>query len=331
VNAGRDRDRTLDQALKQALGARADVPASDVCLDAETLAAWMDDGLDPAAAALAEAHVSSCARCQTFVAAMARTAPDVPASGPARSSLWRWWLAPVAAAAAAAVVWMVVPEQRVTTPSPTPREEVAQAPSTGFGTEPPPPASLVPPPPPPGAAARPPDVARRRGAAPEAAARESSKGVDETTSTEAAARARTPSADAQERPAAPAPSTAFSVDLTAARDVASPDPLVRWRVGANGVVDYTADGGRTWERVSAGVTTAIVAGSSPAPGVCWLVGHGGLVLVTSDGRTFARVSAPGDADLAAVEASDALVAVVTAVDGRAFVTEDGGRTWRRRE
>jgi hypothetical protein len=322
VNAGRDRDRTLDQALKQALGGRADVPASDACLDAETLAAWMDEGLDPAAAALAEAHVSSCARCQTFVAAMARTAPDVPVRGHARSSVWRWWLAPVAAAAAATVVWMVAPEQRVTAPPPAPREEVAQAPSTGFVTEPPPPASLVTPPPPPADAPRPPDGT---------AARESSERVDEMASKEAAARSRTQSADAQERPAQPAPSTAFRVDLTAARDVASPDPAVRWRIGANGAVDYTADGGRTWERVSTGVTTEIVAGSSPAPEVCWLVGPGGLVLVTSDRRTFARVSAPVEADLAAVQASDARTAVVTAVDGRAFVTEDGGRTWRRRE
>jgi len=79
------------------------------------------------------------------------------------------------------------------------------------------------------------------------------------------------------------------------------------------------------------VTAEIVAGASPSPRVCWLVGHGGLVLLSTDGRTFARVSTPVAADLAGVQASDARTAVVTAVDGRAFATDDGGLTWRPRE
>ena len=43
----------------------------DACLDAETLGAWTDGGLDPAAMAAAEAHVSNCARCQALVGTMA--------------------------------------------------------------------------------------------------------------------------------------------------------------------------------------------------------------------------------------------------------------------
>jgi photosystem II stability/assembly factor-like uncharacterized protein len=61
-----------------------------------------------------------------------------------------------------------------------------------------------------------------------------------------------------------------------------------------------------------------------------LVGHGGLVLLSTDGRTFTHVSTPVAADLAAVQASDARTAVVTTADGRAFVTDDGGLTWRPR-
>ncbi len=330
MRAGRDRDRTLDKALKQALGARADVPASDACLGAETLAAWIDDGLDPAAVALAEAHVSSCARCQALVGAMARTAPEVPVSGVVRSSFWRWWLAPVAAAAAATIVWMVVPEQRYTAPPPPPSAEVAQAPSAGFVTEPQPPPSLSAPPPP-VVTPRPSEDAARREVAADNSAPGEAKRVAETTSTEAAARSRQPSADAPEPPAALAQAPAFSAELTAARVIASPDPSVRWRIEGGAAVDYTADGGRTWERVSTGVTTEIVAGSSPSRDVCWLVGHGGLVLVSSDGRTFVRVLAPVDADLAAVQAIEARTAVVTTVDGRAFVTDDGGLTWRPRK
>jgi photosystem II stability/assembly factor-like uncharacterized protein len=113
--------------------------------------------------------------------------------------------------------------------------------------------------------------------------------------------------------------------------VMSPDPLVRWRIGPSGVVDYTADGGRTWARAATGVTTEIVAGSSPAPEVCWLVGRGGVVLVSHDGRTFARVSVPAEMDLVGVQASDARTAVVTTADGRAFQTADGGLSWRPRE
>jgi hypothetical protein len=303
------------------------VPASDACLDAETLAAWIDDGLDPAAVAQAEAHVSSCARCQALVGGMARGAPEVPVSGHLRSSFWRWWLAPVAAAAAATLVWMVVPDARYTAPPTPPTAEVAQAPSERFVNEPQSPAPLAAPPPA-AVSPRPTSDARRETAA--AAPAEARKTLEQTVSTEASARSAKPTTDAQEQRAAPAPPT-FRADLTAARDVASPDPAVRWRIRAGGVVDYTPDDGRTWERAATGVTTEIVAGSSPAPQVCWLVGPGGLVLVSTDGRTFARVSTPVEADLVGIHASDARTSVATAGDGRVFQTDDGGRTWRLRQ
>ena len=195
MKAGLDNDRLLDKALKQALAVPTDVPPSEACLDAETLAAWMDDGLDPAAVALAEAHVSSCARCQALVGAMTRSAPEVPVSGHAPSSFWRWWLAPVAAAAAATVVWMVVPDQRGPAPLNPPAEEVAQAPSTGDVAEPLPPASLSAPPPPAVAPGRPAeDTQRQERAADASAVRESSKRIGETRSTESA-QSRQPSAE----------------------------------------------------------------------------------------------------------------------------------------
>ena len=56
MNADHDRDRALDQALKAALGRRDDAPITPACLDAETLAAWMDGGLDAPSVAMAEAH-----------------------------------------------------------------------------------------------------------------------------------------------------------------------------------------------------------------------------------------------------------------------------------
>ena len=42
------------------------------CLDAETLGAWTDGGLESRAMAAAEAHVSSCARCQALVGTIAQ-------------------------------------------------------------------------------------------------------------------------------------------------------------------------------------------------------------------------------------------------------------------
>jgi hypothetical protein len=93
------------------------VSANHAHLDAETLAAWMDGGLDASSSAAAEAHVSNCERCQAMVAVFVRTeaagtlhaAPGTQAPG--TLSLWRWWLAPIAATAAAVTIWMVMPPQ----------------------------------------------------------------------------------------------------------------------------------------------------------------------------------------------------------------------------
>jgi hypothetical protein len=93
--------------LRETLGGS---PPSDPsgCLDADTVAAWADGTLRARARTAAEAHASSCARCQALLAAMVRTAPEAP---PARH--WRAWLiglaAPIAAAAAL-LVWLDVPQ-----------------------------------------------------------------------------------------------------------------------------------------------------------------------------------------------------------------------------
>ena len=94
------------------------------CLDAETLAAWLDGGLDAAGVAAAEAHASTCERCQALLATVVKTLPadqqSAVVSGFSRidkhQSLWRWWLAPLAATAAAVTIWMVVPQTPMQTP-----------------------------------------------------------------------------------------------------------------------------------------------------------------------------------------------------------------------
>jgi len=128
-----DRDRILEQALKHELRA-AGTPPAGACLDAETLGAWTDGALDPAAMAAAEAHVSNCARCQALIGTMVRATPSTAGTQgtlgtlgtPGTLSLWKWWLAPIAAGVTAVTLWMVVPEQPQLAGAP-PRPEAAQA------------------------------------------------------------------------------------------------------------------------------------------------------------------------------------------------------------
>ena len=112
----RDRDRILEQALKHELRA-AGTPPAGACLDAETLGAWTDGGLDPAAMAAIEAHISNCARCQALVGAMVAQHPrhlrhPRHRRHPRHPVLVEWWLAPLAAGVTAVTLWMVVPEQQ---------------------------------------------------------------------------------------------------------------------------------------------------------------------------------------------------------------------------
>src|SRR5262245_43272587 len=102
-----DRDRTIESLLR-----RREIDASqptDQCVDAESLAAWMEGGLSGDARATVEKHAVGCARCQALLASMARTAPDVEVR-PWWRSVTAKWLVPVAAIVTALVVWLSVGE-----------------------------------------------------------------------------------------------------------------------------------------------------------------------------------------------------------------------------
>jgi len=147
----------------------------------------------------------------------------------------------------------------------------------------------------------------------------------------AAPSARTQAADR----AASAPQRTFALAAQAsagaiAKEIASPDPSFRWRIGAAGVVEHSTDGGSTWEVLPTGVVADLTAGMSPSPSVCWLVGRAGAVLLSADGRRWQRVTFPEATDLVAVQAGDARTATVTTADGRTFRTVDGGVSWDRR-
>ncbi len=79
-----------------------------------------------------------------------------------------------------------------------------------------------------------------------------------------------------------------------------------------------------------GTEAALTAFAAPSELVCWAVGPDGTVLLTTNARDWQRLPFPVPVDLAAVRATDARRAIVTAADGRAFATEDGGLIWMPR-
>jgi hypothetical protein len=147
-----DRDRTIEEMLRRS-ASRGGGSASDRHLDAETLAAWIDGDLSAADVSAAEAHVSSCGRCQAMVAAIVRTTPSTPALVP-------WWrrgwaigaLVPLTAGVAAIAIWVATPDVAlnkapatvtgqtpaapVVAPPQEPRQEPGQIPQRTLSSEP---------------------------------------------------------------------------------------------------------------------------------------------------------------------------------------------------
>jgi hypothetical protein len=290
---------------------------------------------------------------------MARATPLAPAQ--AVAPWWKpafRWLVPLTAAAAAVLVWTIVPPRdgRVT---------VHQVSESADTTPPPPsaqpaPVAVVPPAsaitPTPRletqklAEAKEVDLSRqtaetmkadlsRRNA--EGAKAEDAKAENDKKSPAADAladvsartdKARTATENAAAAPAAPAQPMAKTFSFGAPETiVVSSNPASRWRILQGGQVQRSADGGATWQTQTTGVTDTLSGGSSPSPSVCWLVGPRGIVLRTTDGRSWTRIPFPEAVPLTSIRATDDQTATVTTADGRQFVTEDGGRTWARKE
>lgn len=107
----RERDDAMDRLLRRGLAREADAQPSSACVDAETLAAWIDGSLPRDESARAEAHAAACGRCQALLASMARIAP-APSTRPWWRAATMRWMAPVAAVATALVVWVAVDRDR---------------------------------------------------------------------------------------------------------------------------------------------------------------------------------------------------------------------------
>jgi photosystem II stability/assembly factor-like uncharacterized protein len=107
VSTDPERDQSTDALLRAALPG---LPARDsaACLNAETLSAWSEGSLPSSQAALVDAHLSECSRCQQMLAAFVRTEPAAAAAVPFWQRWPRQWLVPVSAAAVAVIVFAVV-------------------------------------------------------------------------------------------------------------------------------------------------------------------------------------------------------------------------------
>jgi len=328
VNSSHDRDQSIERLLRQSFRTpEADV--TDSCLDAETLAAWMDGSLFGPALEVAQSHVADCSRCRAVVGAVARAEAAVPATAPV-SRRWSTWLVPLTAAAAAVTLWVVVPRDAGVAPTITqPAEQGTNARAEERESVPP-------------AAIQAPPTAQeqRADAAKDSAAQPESDSLQKQKSDLGAASTPSRSEEQLQAGAPPAPAAAreaFGAGSanTLARSsvveiqIPSPDAAVRWRI-VGPVVQRSTDGGVRWAPVSTGTSGELLAGAAPSANVCWLVGRGGVVVVSIDGRQFERVKFPEATDLSSVTATDERSAAVSTSDGRIFTTTDAGLTWERR-
>ena len=317
---GSDHDKWLHAMLRQ-----EPAKASEVCLDADTIASWAGGSLTGKELAAAELHASTCSRCMAILAATERSAP--PATGVSKQP---WilvtpmrWLVPLTAAATAVAIWIAVPDRPVVAPtigstdSPQMTSAVPErTPDVPPAAEPKPAESYAPVPP----AGEPQsqefklrveDESRRERAGTEAeqfakredaaapspqapmpppAAAESALAAPPAAPAAAPAQARDSAADPQ--PMARSASRAFA----ASESVSSSNALSRWRIVAGVSVERSTDGGKTWMR------------TSPLPD-----------------------DTPGASAITGVNirAVDASRAVVSTSDGRVFYTTDAGKSWTR--
>jgi hypothetical protein len=306
-----------------------DADMTAACLDAETIAAWVEGGLSGHALQQAQDHAAGCARCQALLGALAREEGLARRAKPERpSQSWLTWLVPLTAAAAVVltlVLSRVRDERAQSTGATAVGQQVAGAVREDEKAKPTDARQKAPtsPAPPLGHGAPAGALATRGSTSAAQATRE------EPMSRPAPAAPAAGAADAAKEVATSQMQRQANAAAASAFEIRSPDPASRWRVSGSSV-ERSTDGGSTWEAVPTGVTAHLTAGASPSPSVCWLVGRAGVVLVSADGRTWRRLAFPEVTDLLAIRAGDALTATVTTADGRAFATTDGGLTWTSR-
>lgn len=353
-------DRLIGDSLRRgATEAGAGCPAPDL------LAAYYDRSLSGAEIQQWESHFAGCLRCQRQLAALAHSetalVADASAALPSRLRLFDWrWMVPAVAAGTALALWIAVrpPAERPVEPIAPPQsasqvERPAARAEVGRDEA----VNQVEPkqnPAPAGSGRR---MARSdalqkksenratqegRRAAAELASELRDKEMDKSVASAAPAatlppRVAQPAAEevtiARERAAVGGQVVADARSRDSASritEIIAPGGAVRWRIGGHGTISRSRDGGQTWEPQASGVTADLVAGAAPSSSVCWIVGRTGTIVRTTDGERWETIRSPTAMDLIGVEAREALAATVTAVGGRRYSTDDGGRSWRNR-
>jgi hypothetical protein len=120
---------------------------------------------------------------------------------------------------------------------------------------------------------------------------------------------------------------ALAADNERVAVIHTPEAKILWRIASGGFVEHSEDGGATWQGQLPTPNAHLVAGSAPGPNICWFVGDDGIILLTKDAKSWQTIPPPVHADLTAVTAQDASSAIVTAADGRKFITTNHGKTW----
>lgn len=334
MSATPDRDRDVEQLLKRVMPAGA-APTTD-CLDAETLAAWADDGLDARARASAEAHVAGCARCQALLAVIVRSEPAVATPLPWwRTSIVRW-MAPALVTIGAATLWFLLPHPEPLAPADdiqvqargdidrleSEATEVAQAPTSAAVK-----AAPAPPPPAPAPAAprlaAPSDTrpAARPSAAPafapEAPLRETVVTAEAADKREANAVAGRPAQDERAIGASPGRQSAQALPSAPAEAAAAPSVIVPMAAGRDAMRQQAR---------------ARIAGpwfvASPHPGERWRIEESTIGFSVDDGATWERVAASVTPELTHGVSPARGVCWLVGRGGAVMLTVDG-RHWNR--
>jgi len=334
VNPQNERERSVERLLRESFATSPSTPGTGSCLDAETLAAWLDGGLGGGQLAAAQEHVAGCATCQATLAALVRTTPmDLGPEPWWRRALGARWLVPVAATATALAIWVVVPREEFMRPpqqAQTAAREVA-LPQTETATEPTAAPAEKSAPEIPSAAPRAleqSNAALRRAGAQESAAADAR---EEQRDAEPPALQRR-EAEAKLDVAAPP-----ALESARERQEAAPASVVGGAAGAPApaasvpapAAPVPGQTGRFGARRGAVTVGGRVTIASPGAAFRWRIGPRGSVEFSTDAGTTWELRPTGvEADLTAGASPGGMVCWLVGRGGTVLLTTDGGQ-WRR--
>jgi hypothetical protein len=337
------RDQAIERLLRHGAGPGH---VSAECLDAETLSAWVDGGLEGPSLQRAETHMADCARCQALMATLVNSADEpVPATADGEAAARPWWsfdvrwLMPLAGAATAVLLWMVVPDRdpglRPSPKADAPAASRQASAAPGEMTVAAPPPSVAADEPvasgeqklaraePPTAGAEPDRLEEERAATPTAKSNEAARKEAAVDSLAKAERRDTEEAVGL-RAAAPSPVPAAAPPAAeqAARSGAQIAPTAP-AAGATASALADSTGRATGARTGTG---AILSGD---PAVRWrLAGPGAVERSLDAGTSWERLVTGVTASFRAGSAPSASVCWLVGENGAVLLTTDA-RTWRR--